>query len=342
MSSSLDEGRPEAQHFYFQWHVTERCNRSCRHCYQDGHPSAELPLDDLVKILLRMDEALVKWELPGSLSLTGGEPFVRENDLFALMERIDEISSIAFYDILSNGSFLSEGTVGKLRNCRKLRRVQLSLEGAKNETNDAIRGDGAFDETLRAIRALKKGGLMVSVMTTISRMNWQEIPALIEMLEDEGVDTFAMERLIPEGNGAGLWDQVLRPDELKKLYELTYDLACHKRRLRILLYRPLFALVAPEDSTVGALCSVGNNALAIMPDGTVYPCRRLPIPIGNALRDGFFSIWYGSEVLWRARNPANLGGKCRDCDLLTSCRGCRAMAYFATGDYMAEEPQCWR
>ena len=85
------------------------------------------------------------------------------------------------------------------------------------------------------------------------------------------------------------------------------------------MYRPLFTLVASDDPDVGALCSVGNNALTIMPDGTVYPCRRLSIPIGNILTDGLFSIWYDSEVLWKIRNPENIKGECYDCGHLASC-----------------------
>ncbi len=328
--------------FYFQWHLTERCNRACRHCYQSSTRGSELPLSDLKTILAHMHETLVKWELPGSLSLTGGEPFVRSDELFALMAEIDSLPGFAHYDVLTNGSLITREDAVRLSGLHKLRRVQLSLEGATRETNDALRGDGAFDETMAAVRLLKRHGFTVSVMTTVSRLNWREVPALIEMLDAEGVDTFALERLIPEGAGADLADQLLTPQELRDLYTDVYQLAYRCRHLRVLMYRPLFALVAPDDPTVGALCSVGNNALAIMPDGTVYPCRRLPIPLGNALRDGFFAIWYGSEVLWRARNPANLGGKCRDCQLLAACRGCRAMAYFTTGDYMAEEPQCWR
>jgi radical SAM protein with 4Fe4S-binding SPASM domain len=179
-------------------------------------------------------------------------------------------------------------------------------------------------------------------MTTLSRLNAHEVPDLVRMLNSEGVDTFALERLIPEGAGAGMYEHMLAKEELKALYERVYRLALETKPLRVLLYRPLFALVAPDDPTVGALCSSGNNALTIMPDGTVYPCRRLPIPLGNVLEEGFFKIWYGSDVLWRIRDPQNLGGKCRECDLVAQCRGCRAMAYFMTGDYMAEEPQCWR
>jgi len=219
--------------------------------------------------------------------------------------------------------------------------VQVSLEGSSPATNDSIRGDGSFEETLKAIRILKRNGLAVSVMTTISRLNYSDISALFSLLESEGVDAFALERLIPEGSGKGLADKLLSPDELRDLYERVYQMAISSNGTRILLYRPLFAPIAPGDPTVGALCSAGNNALTVMPDGTVYPCRRLPIPIGNVLSDGLFSIWYKSEVLWNIRDPQNLGGKCRECGLLANCRGCRAMAYSCSGDYMAEDPQCW-
>ena len=338
MSSELSA----VDEFYFQWHITERCNKHCRHCYQNGHPMADLPLADLELVLRRMDEALVKWDRQGSLSFTGGEPFVRQSELFALMNQVDQMHSFAFYDILTNGSLISDDVVRALKNQRKLRRVQVSLEGSKPAINDTIRGDGSYQETLDAIRKMKRHRLTVSIMATVSRINYQDIPALIELLDNEGVDTFAMERLIPEGRGELLRSQLLSSEELRKLYESVYAMSLQKKGIRILMYRPLFTLVAPNDSNVGALCSVGNNALTIMPDGTVYPCRRLPIPIGNILTDGLFTIWYDSEVLWKIRNPKNIEGKCQDCELLANCRGCRAMAYFCSGDYMAEDIQCWR
>jgi len=327
--------------FYFQWHITERCNKHCRHCYQSTHPSQELSLDDLRQVVFRMDEALRKWGKQGTLSLTGGEPFIRRDELFALMDQIDGLDSFDYYDVLTNGSLISDDIINALKSQKKLRRIQVSLEGSQPEINDSIRGKGSFNETLQVIQRLKDHGLTVSVMTTISRLNYQDIPSLITLLDKEGVDTFALERLIPEGRGGELQDQLLSPHELKSLYEEVYKMAVNGVNMRVLLYRPLFAQIAPEDPTVGALCSVGNNALTVMPDGTVYPCRRLPIPIGNILKDGLFSIWYDSDVLWRIRNPQNLGGKCKECDLLANCRGCRAMAYFCSGDYMAEDPQCW-
>lgn len=328
--------------FYFQWHLTERCNRACKHCYQDGRPLGELSLEKLFTIVDKMEEALRKWGKQGTLSLTGGEPFIRKADLYALMDRVDKSENILFYDILTNGSLISDADASSLKMHPRLRRIQVSLEGATAETNDAVRGPGSFDSTLAAIARLRNNAIPVSVMTTVTRSNKNEITDLIDLLGKEGVTTFALERLIPEGSGAGILDEVLTRNEIKDLYDSIYKIAINGSPVRILLYRPLFALIAPDDPTAGALCSAGNNALTIMPDGTVYPCRRLPIPIGNVLTDGFFKIWYGSEVLWRIRNPLNLNHECRNCDLLTQCRGCRAMAYFTTGDYMAGDPQCWK
>ncbi len=327
--------------FYFQWHLTERCNRACKHCYQNGNPAKELPLGDLQTIVGLMEEAVTKWGKKGTISLTGGEPFIRRDDLHAIMDQIDRSDNLIYYDILTNGSLITESEANTLKTHKKLRRIQVSLEGATAESNDAIRGPGSFDSTITAMRQLRNVGIDVSVMTTISRANKDEIPGLVALLGSEGVTTFALERLIPEGSGAGLSDLVLTPLELREIYKAVHQIAVNQPPIRLLLYRPLFALLAPEDPTVGALCSAGNNALTIMPDGTLFPCRRLPIAIGNVLADGFYKVWYGSEVLWKIRNPQNLNAKCRDCSLLTQCRGCRAMAYFTTGDYMAEDPQCW-
>ena len=95
------------EEFYFQWHLTERCNRACRHCYQDGSPTSELGLNDLLTIVDLMEEAVNKWETKGTLSLTGGEPFLRKDDLHALMYRIDRSDALAYYDILTNGSLIT-------------------------------------------------------------------------------------------------------------------------------------------------------------------------------------------------------------------------------------------
>jgi hypothetical protein len=40
----------------------------------------------------------------------------------------------------------------------------------------------------------------------------------------------------------------------------------------------------------GAFCDLGPSSMALMPDGTVYPCRRVPIAVGKLPDDGMGGI----------------------------------------------------
>lgn len=331
------------EEFYFQWHITEKCNLRCKHCYHENYSSAnEVSLENLIKVAEKIDTTLKTWDKKGTLSITGGEPFVIPDKLFPLLNYLDSLSSVYHFDILTNGWFIDQGVLDKLKDIDKLRRIQLSLEASSKDLNDFIRSEGSFEKTLNAIRLLKKNGFHVAVMTTVSTLNKDEIRPLIHLVQEEGVDTFAAERFIPEGRGVDLKEVVLSPEELKNIFSEIYSLAFSQDRIRILLYRPLFALLNGNDPTVGAMCSAATNALTIMHDGTLYPCRRLPIPLGNVLHDSLYKVWYTSDVLWDIRNTKNLKGKCSDCSMISLCRGCRAMAYATTGDYLAEDPQCWK
>ena len=69
--------------FHLQWHITERCNLRCRHCYQDpAFLKEEVGTKELIKILEDFIGQIKAWNLPKEtvrISLTGGEPFVRKD-----------------------------------------------------------------------------------------------------------------------------------------------------------------------------------------------------------------------------------------------------------------------
>lgn len=325
--------------FYFQWHITERCNLRCKHCYHENYNSqGELSLEELLKVLDLFDSTATKWGKLASLSITGGEPLLRLKEVEQIVERMESKKNIYYFDLLTNGTLFDDKNLSLLSESTKLRRVQLSLEGPDSIKNDAIRGHGSFEKILGGIRFLKDYQIPTCIMVTLTRNNWDSIPEIIELAIDEGIDYISFERFIPEGRGMQFKDKVLSREELKSAYQLLARFA-EESRVRILTYRPLFALCGDD---LGAMCSVGSNALTIMHDGTVYPCRRLPIPLGNILRDGLYKIWYDSNLLWEVRDSRNLKGKCNNCEELTVCRGCRAAAYFINGDYLAEDPQCWK
>jgi radical SAM protein with 4Fe4S-binding SPASM domain len=77
----------------------------------------------------------------------------------------------------------------------------------------------------------------------------------------------------------------------------------------------------------------------VLSDGTVYPCRRLPIPIGN-IKEGIENIYFENQVMKDLRDFNKL--ECGSCSRVGFCRGCRAVAYAMTGDYLAKDPNCFK
>ena len=341
--------------FYFQWHITERCNLRCVHCYQEGYnPRSELSLAQLKKIADQIIFALKKWHRKGRIALTGGEPFLKK-ELFPLIEYIEQSKYIWRIGILTNGTLIDEKTTDKLKACRKLYYIQVSLDGASQETNDLIRGKGSYEKAMNSLKILRKEGIKTRLMFTVHKRNYQEVSALIDFAIKEKIDSLTIERFVPEGKGAEVKDWFLTEKEVHKLFQYVSrrsDTEYQKgTALKILKYRTLWANIDPErakaadvplETDLGAMCSIGIDSLTILSDGTVLPCRRLPIPIGNLTTDSIFKIWYTSDLLWKIRNKNNLKGKCHGCDLIPRCGGCRAIAYACTGDYLAEDPQCWR
>ena len=183
MNSFPDELNIENE-FYFQWHITEKCNLRCKHCYHAAYTSAnELSLSELILIGDKIDSTLKKWDIDGTLSITGGEPFMVIDKLFPLLQHINSLETINHFDLLTNGSLLDEAILSELKGFKKLRRVQVSLEAGNQKLNDQIRGNGSFEKTLSAIRLLKQNGFQVAVMMTISHMNKNEVEPLIELLK---------------------------------------------------------------------------------------------------------------------------------------------------------------
>lgn len=328
--------------FYFQWHITERCNLRCRHCYHTSYASeGELTDGQLMEVAERLEAALKAWGRRGAISLTGGEPWLRRQAVLALVDRFAEGGVVDRVDLLTNGELLSDEDCEELARRPLVRRIQVSMEGASAASHDAIRGEGSFRRTLEAIVRMKSHGLTVAVMMTVSRHNVTEISALVDLLREHDVDVFSVDRFIPEGQGEEHRSWLLSPEELRSAFEGVHQLASQYDRPRILMYRTLFCLVDDQSPYVGAMCSVGVNALSIVHDGTIYPCRRLPIALGNVLTDSLHDIWFGSPELWKVRDPSNLKGRCSNCKHVPICRGCRAMALAVHGDWLGEDPQCW-
>lgn len=177
-------------------------------------------------------------------------------------------------------------------------------------------------------------------MFTASTMNASDAGAIIDLAAGLGVNAITVERYTPfHGKNDPL---ALTPEKAKGIFEMVLarkmDLQAKQNKLKIRTSRPLWTLLS---DTCGGVCPVGFSCLTIMHDGTVYPCRRLPIPLGTIQEDGLFKIWYTSPVLWKLRDRKAIE-KCSSCEKNHLCGGCRAAAYADSQNILGKDPLCWK
>ncbi|MBI5441035.1 MAG: radical SAM protein [Deltaproteobacteria bacterium] len=330
--------------FVFQWHLTERCNLACTHCYQTGAASAELTLAELLAVADEVAEAVDAWgelcdaPMAPAFHLTGGEPLLRP-ELFDLLAALNAGGFAAW--LLTNGTLVDQRAADRLaETC--LAGAQVSLEGPE-EVHDRIRGRGSFEAAIRGVGRLLASGVRVDLNVTLSRLNAPHVHELVAIARATGVQRIGFSRLVPWGRGSELEAQMLDPAELREVYRTLASAGTDG--LAISTRDPLTSAEEAHrlgDVPVGG-CAAGLWGVTLMPDGTLYPCRRLPLPIGNLRTDSLREVWANSEVLQRLRDKTSYTGACGRCDRWADCRGCRAVAFAAGGtpDYLGDDPQCY-
>lgn len=336
--------------FFVQWHITERCNLSCRHCYQTGNRMKEMSLEEIKTATAEISDTLIDWQktydidISPSVNITGGEPFLRR-DLYHIIDLMGR-SGFDIY-ILTNGTLIDKDVAYTLYNLG-VKGVQVSMEGPEH-IHDSIRGRGSFSAALNGTMNLLEAGLEVTLNVTLSSVNADYFLNMIEIACKTGVQRLGFSRLVSSGRGRGLADKRLSPEEVRRIYNDIFSLKVNN--LKIVTGDPLALQLNQSDSLyegnipVGG-CAAGISGITILSDGTMTPCRRLPIPIGNIKEDSFRDVWVTSKVLGLLRDKAKYKGKCRSCKRWASCRGCRAIAYANSeiegkGDFLAEDPQCF-
>ncbi|QWR77552.1 radical SAM protein [Candidatus Magnetomonas plexicatena] len=323
--------------FYLQWHITEDCNLNCIHCYREKRNIVKPEKSDLIRVLKNFNRFLKSINKCGRIQISGGEPLLSEH-LFSILAEAKKCGYPV--RVLSNGTLVSRDLAKRL-NDSGCRIVQVSFEGSE-EIHDKIRGVGSFRKALEGAKILHDENIDVTVMMTVSDINYQALTETIK-LTSPYVRRFAFSRLVPWGSAKTLTGSILSAKQVKGLFKEFYKLDLQTsdvdvaKTYRDPLWQGYFGNVNPL--LLGG-CSIGYNGICVDTDGTVYPCRRLPLSLGNVHDMDLTQIWK-SEILQELRNRDQLKGKCGKCKLRWQCGGCRAIAYAKTGDYMSEDPQCF-
>ncbi|MBI5074346.1 MAG: radical SAM protein [Nitrospirae bacterium] len=336
--------------FFIQLHLTERCNLKCKHCYQTEDRPKEMSLAEIVLLIDEVSCMLDDWrqayaiDLSSSFTVTGGEPFLR-SDLFEVLEELRK-NAIDTY-MLSNGTLITRELSARLA-AIGVKGVQISIEGSE-EVHDSIRGAGSFASSLKGIRNILDAGIELTLNTTLSELNADCFMDVIDLASSTGAQRVGFSRLVPSGSGAILLGRMLTNEAVEQIYHKIFSL--HIPGLKIVTGDPVASQFRnPAGDAADPLpsggCAAGVSGLTILPDGTITPCRRMPLPIGNVKEDSLREIWATSETLRALRDKTQYQGRCGTCSKWSACRGCRAIAYAFSqsqgeGSYLAEDPQCF-
>ncbi|MBN2039293.1 MAG: radical SAM protein [Spirochaetes bacterium] len=333
------------------WELTKRCNLNCIHCRAEAENilfENELSTEQIFSII----DDIVSYTNP-ILVLTGGEPLYRE-DIF-------EISGYASdknirLALATNGTLIDKDTAKKISESG-IQRVSISIDGSSAQSHDSFRGiPGSYDKVLQAASYLYDSGVEFQFNTTITRRNVNEIEDIIKLAEKMHSKALHIFMLVPVGCGVEIAETEMLPaDKYEEVLSWLYDrMKQTSMEFKATCAPPYYRIIRQKAKLEGRKinfetdgmtaitrgCLAGTGVCFISHTGDVQPCGYLPLSAGNVIKNSFKEIWEKSELFNNLRDLSKLKGKCGICEYKTYCAGCRARAYYQTGDYMEEEPYC--
>jgi pyruvate-formate lyase-activating enzyme/Fe-S-cluster containining protein len=152
---------------------------------------------------------------------SGGEPLARR-DFPRILDAACELG--LGIEVITNGTVLSEGLLASL--VRNGVRVNVSVDGARAETHDAVRGRGRFARTLETLAQLVGAGIDTAVTTTVIRANFDELGAIAALARERGVQRVSFSEVVRGGRARDHWDELaLTSEQRGALADVVRDVA---------------------------------------------------------------------------------------------------------------------
>ncbi|MDD2903214.1 MAG: 12,18-didecarboxysiroheme deacetylase [Syntrophales bacterium] len=342
------------------WNVTRACNLKCVHCYAkatSGPAPDELTHAEGLALLKDFQDFGVPVVL-----FSGGEPLMRPD----LLELIEFTVAHGMRAVIStNGTLITPEVARRLQDLG-LSYVGISLDGTE-ATHDKFRGQpGSFAAAMAAVRHCQEVGLKVGLRFTISRLNYREVPAIFDLVEEYRIPRICFYHLVYAGRGTKLVEEALTHEQTRALVDLicarTRRLFDAGQKVEVLtvdnhadgpyLYLKLLEEDPQRAAEVLTLLqmnegnSSGRGIGCVSWDGEVYADQFWRHhSFGNVRQRNFSDIWtdMSDALLARLKDKRpHVKGRCARCRWLNVCGGnFRVRAEALTGDLWAPDPACY-
>jgi radical SAM protein with 4Fe4S-binding SPASM domain len=296
----IDANRRNLQLF-----LTRNCNLNCRHCYfSAGKALAEELSTEEWKRIIRSFAHLGQGN---AVTFTGGEPLTHPDFFDIAQTAMDNGLKVI---LLTNGGLIKDRAMAR-KIADLTDTVQVSLDGATAETNDAIRGVGSFAGAVNGIRLLLAEKAEVEMTCVV-------LPENVEDLEKnltKFIEEFASSRL-----------------------RCSLSVANPKGRLKGVEIAEAESLVGRVISACGNVnwlrkggfhsgqgcfgCEIANS-IVVNPSGKIGNCPYLNYSGPGKIKDEDFAKLIETDRVWH-RQAIKDSDKCRNCDLRNfQCGGCK-------------------
>ncbi|WP_419596833.1 heme d1 biosynthesis radical SAM protein NirJ [Thiolapillus sp.] len=342
------------------WNLIRRCNLTCKHCYSIS-ADTDFPNELSTEQVFGVMDDLKQFGVP-VLILSGGEPLLRP-DIFDIAHRAKDMG---FYTALStNGTLIDDSNIEKIADVG-FDYLGISIDGIR-ETHDKFRRkEGAFDASLAALRRCHDLGIKVGLRFTMTQDNAAELPQLLQLMDDEGIDKFYFSHL----NYAGRGNKNRKDDTHFKTTRWAMDLLFERTMEDVKKGRNTEFVTGNNDADGVYLLqwvkrhyseqaehiqarleqwggnSSGVNISNIDNQGRVHPDTMWwHYDLDNVKERPFSEIWQDTSdpiMAGLKQHPRPVTGRCGKCAYLNICNGnTRVRALQLTDDPWAEDPACY-
>ncbi|MFN8624850.1 MAG: radical SAM protein [Candidatus Binatia bacterium] len=333
---------------YFE--ATRLCNLQCAGCMAGSNRpervrasrEAELSFDEIRDLVLvpakRLGVLAIGW--------SGGE-FLLRKDAFDLFRLTVEMGYQC--KLCSNGELLTRDRLLQLKEATNGKiTIALGLN-SMDDANSASR-DAAPDRTLEVLDLCDELKIDRHVIITIGKHNAETFEQTVQYLVDRRI-SYNRSPLVARGSGGEFFNQnAFDQRDLKEKFHpiLRRHVNGYVSYTPFFLSPQLHAEVSggirngtvPHNPPIG--CWTGTW-LTLNAEGDVSVCPVLldVLSAGNVREQPLDRLVHESALFATLLDRGQLKGKCSRCRYQYTCGGCRAMAYFHTGDYMEADPTCF-
>jgi pyrroloquinoline quinone biosynthesis protein E len=317
--------------------LTHRCPLHCVYC---SNPlelqarNAELSTEDWVRVFREAAEAGVL-----QADFTGGEPLARPD----IVDLVRSARGAGLYvSLITSGIPMDEARLEALVQAG-LDHVQISFQGAREETANEISGTKSHAQKLCVLEWLKRYRIGLTLNFVIHRRNLVQLEEMLAIVESSGAGCVEFASVQYYG-----WAFANRDKLLPSRQQLDDCVEFMKRaeerlrgKTRILFVVPDYYAKYPKPCVGGW----GRKLMLITPSGDALPCHAAQVIPGvlfeNVKDRSLREIWEQSAAFQKFRGEDWMQEPCKTCDRREQdFGGCRCQALLLAGDAAATDPVC--